>query len=55
MLNWLKSESTKDDVEIKNYKKKIISEIIAIKKDDLFTKPKKITLWEKIKIMILGY
>jgi len=35
-------------------KKLFIQQIKKIKKDDLFPKQKKLTLWQKIKILILG-
>ena len=37
-----------------NTKKKYIEEIRSIKKEELFREPKKLTLWEKIKILVLG-
>lgn len=54
MLNWLESEKKKDNLDLEKTKQKIIKELRGIKKEDMFPKPKKITLWEKIKILILG-
>jgi hypothetical protein len=54
ILNWLESEKLKDNREIENTKKKYIDELRKIKKEELFTIPKKLTLWQKIKILILG-
>ena len=54
ILNWLNSEKKKDEIEIANYKKKVIEEMKGFQKGDFFKKPKKLTLWQKIKIMILG-
>ena len=54
ILNWLESEKLKDSKEIENTKRKYIEEIRNIKKEELFTVPKKLTLWQKIKILILG-
>ena len=54
ILNWLESEKLKDNREIENTKKKYIEELRKIKKEELFTIPKKLTLWQKIKILILG-
>jgi hypothetical protein len=54
ILNWLESEKLKDNKEIENTKKKYIEELRKIKKEELFTIPKKLTLWQKIKILILG-
>jgi hypothetical protein len=50
----LESEKLKDNKEIENTKKKYIEELRKIKKEELFTIPKKLTLWQKIKILILG-
>ncbi len=54
ILNWLTSEKNKDQRELEREKKLFIQQIKKIKKDDLFPKPKKLTLWQKIKILILG-
>jgi len=54
VLNWLTSEKNKDDRELEREKKLFIQQIKKIKKDDLFPKQKKLTLWQKIKILILG-
>jgi hypothetical protein len=53
-LNWLESEKLKDTKDIENTKRKYIEEIRGIKKEELFRVPKKLTLWQKIKILILG-
>ena len=55
ILNWLKSETEKDDAAIKVSKEKFISEIKKMKKSDLFIKQPKLSLWQKIRKMILGY
>lgn len=54
ILNWLNSEKSKDQREIDNYKKSFIQDLKNISKEDLFKEPKKLSLWQKIKIMILG-
>jgi hypothetical protein len=54
ILNWLESEKSKDSREIENTKKKYIEEIRGLKKHELFKEPKKLTLWQKIKILVLG-
>ena len=54
ILNWLTSEKNKDERELEREKKLFIQQIKKIKKDDLFPKQKKLTLWQKIKILILG-
>lgn len=57
ILNWLNNEKKKDDLEIKSYKEKFIKEIKSKNKEDFFVKNKvkKLTLWQKLKIMIWGY
>jgi hypothetical protein len=54
MLNWLEKEKIKDEFELKNNKQKLISDIKKLKKTDIFTTPKELSLWQKIRIMILG-
>lgn len=54
ILNWLNREQQKDKVELEINKKKFIQEIKKIKKEDIIKVPKKPSLWQKIKIMILG-
>ena len=54
MLNWLENEKKRDNLEEKSYKNKILKEIKSLNKNELFPVPKKITLWQKIKIVILG-
>jgi hypothetical protein len=56
MVNWFEKEKKKDDLEIMSSKNKIISEIKNLKKDEFFKKeePKKLNIWQKIKVMIWG-
>ena len=54
MLNWLENEKRRDDLEEKSYKNKIVKEIKQFKKEEFFPVPKKLTLWQKIKILLLG-
>ena len=54
MLNWLENEKKRDNLEEKSYKNKILKEIKGLNKNELFPVPKKTTLWQKIKIVILG-
>ena len=54
LLNWLNSEKLKDQKELDRTKQRIVKEIINIKKEDLFPKPIKVSLWQKIKIILLG-
>lgn len=54
MLNWLESEKRKDDLEEQQSKKKIIAEIKTLDKQEIFKKKEKPSLWQKLKIIILG-
>ena len=49
MLDYLKSSLKNDEKEIENHKKEFVDFISHMNKDDLFKKPKKLTLWQKIK------
>jgi hypothetical protein len=53
-VNWFNSEKLKDKKELDKGKEKIIREIKGLNKDDLFPKPKKLSIWKKIKIILLG-
>ena len=53
-MNWLENEKKKDNLEEKSYKNKILKEIKGLNRNELFPIPKKITLWQKIKILVLG-
>ena len=54
LLNWLKSEKLKDSRELENEKKKVIKEIKGLSKEQMFPEPKKLSLWTRIKIIVLG-
>ncbi len=49
MLDYLKSSLKNDEKEIENNKKEFVDFISQMKKDDLFKKPKKLTVWQKIR------
>jgi hypothetical protein len=53
LLNWLKSEKSKDQTELDREKKLFAEQLLKIKKEDLFKK-KKETLWTKIKNLLWG-
>jgi hypothetical protein len=50
----LKSEEKKDSQQVEQIKKSYIKEISKISKEEMFPKPIKLTLWQKIKIILLG-
>ena len=54
LLNWFSSEKLKDQRELDKGKEKLIKEIKGLNKDILFPKPKKLSIWKKIKIILLG-
>lgn len=53
LLDWLNNEKKKDQSEIDNYKKQLVSQLKGINKEDLFKKEKP-TLWKRIRKMIWG-
>lgn len=48
MIQSLKSSQMRDELELENEKLNFIKEIKNINKEELFPKPKKISLWKKI-------
>ena len=54
ILQWLNSEKAKDKKELEREKQNFINQIKKLNKEDIFPKPKKLSLWQKIKILILG-
>jgi hypothetical protein len=48
------SEERKDATQVEQIKQSYIREIKKIKKEEMFPLPKKLTLWQKIKILLLG-
>lgn len=46
--NWLEKEILRDQRDIDQYKKSLIESIKQTKKEDIFIKPKKQTLWNRI-------
>lgn len=57
MQEWLKSEIEKDKIEVEREKLKFLNEIRQYKKEDIIQKKTdkpKLTLWEKIKKIIVG-
>jgi hypothetical protein len=53
---WLNNEIEKDVLNLKNEKNRFIEQIKKIKKEDIVLKQKeiKLTLWEKIKKVLMG-
>lgn len=53
-LRMLDSEERKDSQQVERIKQSYINEISKIKKEDMFPIPKKLSLWKRIKILLLG-
>ena len=54
ILKMIQSEERKDSLQVEKIKQNYIKEITKIKKDEMFPVPKKISLWTKLKILLLG-
>jgi hypothetical protein len=53
-LDWLKSELEKDKVDLENDKLKFINSIKSVSKTEIIAPKKKLTLWQKIKKVLLA-
>lgn len=56
-LKWLETQIKKDKSELETEKLNLIRNIKKLKKEDIIPKvdiPKKLTLWQKIKRVLLG-
>ena len=51
-IEWLKNEIEKDVLEIEKEKLKFINQIKNFKKEEIVEKPKKLSLWQKIKLVL---
>jgi hypothetical protein len=51
-IEWLQNETKKDIVELEKEKMDFISHIKNYKKEELLPKPKKITIWQRIKTVL---
>lgn len=55
-LDWLMREMNKDKIELEKEKNDLINKIKKIKKEDLLPKkPEKLSLWKRLKMMLMGY
>ena len=52
-LDWLKSEIEKDKFELEREKKDLIKSIKSINKEEIIQPKIKLTLWQKIKKVLL--
>jgi hypothetical protein len=53
-IKWLTKEVNRDNIELENEKKKFLDEIKKFKKEEMFPKPKKLTLWQRIKKVLMN-
>lgn len=54
-LEWLEKEIRKDEMFVETEKNKLIQQIKKLKKEELLPeKPKKLTLWQRIKKVLMG-
>ena len=55
ILNWYSNETKKDKQELDTEKNEFIRKIKGMSKDDIVNqKPKKITLWERIRKVLIN-
>jgi hypothetical protein len=53
-LKKVASEERKDAQQVEKIKQSYISEISKIKKEEMFPIPKKISLWTRLRVLLLG-
>lgn len=52
---WLQNELRKDEIVLNQEKSKLIENIKKLKKEDILPKPpEKLTLWQRIKKVLMG-
>jgi uncharacterized protein YacL (UPF0231 family) len=54
-IDWLKNEIEKDRSELNKEKQRIIESLKDFKKEDIAKPKEKLTLWKKIKKVMIGY
>lgn len=52
-INWLKSEFEKDEKELTREKEELIKKIKKYKKEDIIPKKPKLTIWKRIKMILM--
>lgn len=53
LLIWLNKEKTKDEQELEREKEKFLKQILLVKKDEIFKKPKN-SIWKRIQKLLWG-
>jgi len=54
-IDWLKNEIEKDRSELNKDKQRIIESLKDFRKEDIAKPKEKLTLWKKIKKVLMGY
>jgi hypothetical protein len=55
IIDWYEKEVLRDKVELDLDKIKIINQLKSLKKEDILPKkPEKLTLWQRIKLILMG-
>jgi hypothetical protein len=54
MLNWYEKELMKDKNELDREKNELIKKIKGLKKEDIVPKQEKLSLWKRIKKVLMG-
>jgi hypothetical protein len=54
-IDWLKNEIEKDKIELENEKKRLVESIKNIKKTEIIVPEEKLTLWKRIRKVLMGY
>jgi hypothetical protein len=52
-IDWLKNEIEKDKVELESQKRQLIESIKGVGKEEIIKPVEKLTLWQKIKKVLL--
>lgn len=53
-VDWLKSELEKDKLELENEKRRLVDSIKDLKKEEIVKPKEKLTLWKRIKKVMVG-
>ena len=51
-MNWLLNEIKKDSIELDREKSDFINKIKNLKREEIVPKPQKLSLWQRIKIVM---
>lgn len=54
MLQWYEKELLKDKNELEKEKNDLIKKLKGLSKEDIIPKPEKLTLWQRIKKVLMG-